>query len=185
MKPFELAPPAKDMEVRLKHNEFRDLVNELRDTADRYGGTDQLRDQLAVLAEEAKELQGRLEAAENERDALSRMLAESQANDRCAMGYLAEVRAVVGGDDFLDMVQKVKRMAGAQPAPSVPECPFPCGWRNLLTLAIEDGAYLARSINEDEPVTENARAVTMRMVLRLRDVLMALNNAAPESKTCP
>lgn len=35
------------MEVRLKHNEFRDLVNELRDTADRYGGTDQLRDQLA------------------------------------------------------------------------------------------------------------------------------------------
>ena len=47
MKPFELAPPAKGMEVRLKHNEFRDLVNELRDTADRYGGTDQLRDQLA------------------------------------------------------------------------------------------------------------------------------------------
>ncbi len=35
------------MEVRLKHNKFRDLVNELRDTADRYGGTDQLRDQLA------------------------------------------------------------------------------------------------------------------------------------------
>lgn len=35
------------MKVRLKHNEFRDLVNELRDTADRYGGTDQLRDQLA------------------------------------------------------------------------------------------------------------------------------------------
>lgn len=34
------------MEVRLKHNEFRDLVNELRDTADRYGGTDQLREQL-------------------------------------------------------------------------------------------------------------------------------------------
>ena len=33
--------------MRLKHNEFRDLVNELRDTADRYGGTDQLRDQLA------------------------------------------------------------------------------------------------------------------------------------------
>ena len=69
---------------------------------------------------------------------------------------------------------------GAQPAPSVPECPYPCGWRNLLALAIEDGAYLARSINEDEPVTENARAVTMRMVMRLRDVLMAINKAAPE-----
>jgi len=67
-------------------------------------------------------------------------------------------------------------------APSVPECPYPCGWRSLLKLAIEDGAYLARHINEDEPVTENARTVTMRMVLRLRDVLMALNNAAPEAK---
>lgn len=74
------------------------------------------------------------------------------------------------------------RVTGAQPAPSVPECPYPCGWRSLLKLAIEDGAYLARSINEDEPVTENARAVTMRMVMRLRDVLMAINNAAPEAK---
>ena len=70
----------------------------------------------------------------------------------------------------------------AQPAPSVPECPYPCGWRNLLKHAIEDGAYLARSINEDEPVTENARAVTMRTVMRLRNVLMAINNAAPEAK---
>ena len=72
--------------------------------------------------------------------------------------------------------------AQAQPAPSVPECPYPCGWRNLLKYAIEDGAYLARSINEDEPVTENARAVTMRTVMRLRDVLMAINNATPEAK---
>ena len=72
--------------------------------------------------------------------------------------------------------------AQAQPAPSVPECPYPCGWLNLLTHAIQDGAYLARSINEDEPVTENARAVTMRTVMRLRDVLMAINNAAPEAK---
>lgn len=73
-------------------------------------------------------------------------------------------------------------LPGAQTAPSVPECPYPCGWRNLLKYAIEDGAYLARSINEDDPVTENARAVTMRMVMRLRDVLMAVNNAAPEAK---
>ena len=70
--------------------------------------------------------------------------------------------------------------ADAQPVSSVPECPYPCGWRNLLKIAIEDGAYLARSINEDEPVTENARAVTMRMVMRLRDVLMVINKAAPE-----
>ena len=74
------------------------------------------------------------------------------------------------------------RMTGAQPAPSVPECPYPCGWRNLLKLAIEDGAYLARSINEDEPVTEHARAATMQMVVRLRDVLIAINKVAQEAK---
>ena len=48
-----------------------------------------------------------------------------------------------------------------QHAPSVPECPYPCGWKNLLTYAIKDGAYLARAISEGEPVTENARSVTM------------------------
>ena len=75
------------------------------------------------------------------------------------------------------------RVTGAQSAPSVPECPYPCGWQNLLKHAIEDGAYLARSINEDKPVTENARAVTMRTVMRLRDVLMAINKAVPEAKS--
>ena len=72
--------------------------------------------------------------------------------------------------------------AQAQPSPSVPECPYPCGWRNLFSLAIVDGAYLARSINEDDPVTEHARATTMQMVMRLRDVLMAIINATPEGK---
>ena len=72
--------------------------------------------------------------------------------------------------------------AQAQPAPSVPECPYPCGWQNLLKHVMEDGAYLARSSNEDEPVTENARAVTMRMVMRLRDVLMAINNTSQKAK---
>ena len=70
----------------------------------------------------------------------------------------------------------------AQHAQGVPECPYPCGWQNLLKRAIEDGAYLARHINEDEPVTENARFSAMLMVMRLRDVLIAVINAAPEAK---
>ena len=96
--------------------------------------------------------------------------------------------AVSNGANSISMPDEYVEVAAwlcgipAQPAPIVPECPYPCGWRNLLKHAIEDGAYLARSINEDEPVTENARAVTMRMVTRLRDVLMAVNNAAPEFK---
>jgi uncharacterized protein YigA (DUF484 family) len=43
-------------------------------------------------------------------EALERQLAEAQANDRTAMGYLAEVRAIVGGDDFPDMVRRVAEL---------------------------------------------------------------------------
>ncbi len=46
--------------------------------------------------------------ADNER--LRAQLAESQANDRTAMGYLAEVRAAVGGDDFPAMVRSVQAL---------------------------------------------------------------------------
>lgn len=91
--------------------------------------------------------------------------------------YLAAINST-----GLPVGAKLYALPGAQPAPSVPECPYPCGWRNLLKYALIDGSFLARSINEDEPVTENGRAVTMRMVMRLRDVLMAINNAAPEAK---
>lgn len=43
-------------------------------------------------------------------EALRAQLAESQANDRTAMGYLAEVRAAVGGDDFPAMVRSVQAL---------------------------------------------------------------------------
>jgi hypothetical protein len=39
---------------------------------------------------------------------LEQQLAESQANDRCAMGYLSQVREIVGGKDFPEMVELVK-----------------------------------------------------------------------------
>ena len=100
----------------------------------------------------------------------------------CNPGYAQDITKSPTLHDWQHEARPLYALPGAQPAPSVPECPYPCGWRNLLKHAIEDGAYLARSINEDEPVTENARSVTMRMVMRLRDVLMAINNAAPEVK---
>ena len=95
-----------------------------------------------------------------------------------------DLAAIPKGRHMLSIVGTygVDGYVSSQPAPSVPECPYPCGWQNLMKHTIEDGAYLARVINEDEPVTENSRAVTMRMVLRLLDVLMAINNAAPEAK---
>lgn len=42
---------------------------------------------------------------------LETALAESRANDQTAMGYLTEIRAIVGGDDFPDMVKRVAVLA--------------------------------------------------------------------------
>ena len=100
----------------------------------------------------------------------------------CSTGYAEDITKSPELHDWQYEARALYALPGAQPAPNVPECPYPCGWKNLLKLAIEDGAYLARSINEDEPVTENARAVTMRMVMRLRDVLMAINNTSQKAK---
>ena len=36
-----------------------------------------------------------------------------KANDRCAMGYLSEVRNIVGGKDFPDMVKRIAEMLAA------------------------------------------------------------------------
>lgn len=41
-------------------------------------------------------------------NALESQLADSYANELCAMGYLSEVRAIVGGDDFPHMVERVR-----------------------------------------------------------------------------
>jgi len=43
-------------------------------------------------------------------EALRGQLAESRSNDRTAMGYLAEVRAIVGGEDFPAMVRNVEAL---------------------------------------------------------------------------
>lgn len=132
--------------------------------------------ELNRVGQENEELRARIDEMEQQAPSAPDGVAE-------ALQRLIENGAVLGpasAEDALLVARYRQRLLAC--APSAPECPYPCGWRNLLKLAIEDGAYLARSINEDEPVTENARAVTMRTVMRLRDVLMAINNAAPEAK---
>lgn len=46
------------------------------------------------------------EALQTECKELRSALAESRSNDLTAMGYLSQVRGIVGGDDFPDMVRK-------------------------------------------------------------------------------
>lgn len=52
----------------------------------------------------------RIELLEHQAAERERLLAESRANDRQAMAYLSEVRAIVGGDDFPDMVRRCARL---------------------------------------------------------------------------
>lgn len=66
-------------------------------------------DEAAPIAQTA------LSAVTAERDRLQSQLAEAQANDRTAMGYLHDVRQLVGGSDFPEMVRNVARMADALP----------------------------------------------------------------------
>ena len=50
------------------------------------------------------------EALQAECEKLRTALAESRANDQQAMRYLNQVREIVGGDDFPDMVRRCERL---------------------------------------------------------------------------
>ena len=83
-------------------------------------------DQAALIGEQVKDLL-RIKELESEmleqcriigmscerEEALRTALAESRANDRHGMAYLAQVRAVVGGADVPDMVKRVEKQAEA------------------------------------------------------------------------
>jgi hypothetical protein len=98
------------------------LAEELAEAIAQPAEAEGVRDYLAEFAEveiEARtaieELLAALSAVTAERDRLQSQLAETQANDRTAMGYLHDVRQLVGGSDFPEMVRNVARMVDALP----------------------------------------------------------------------
>lgn len=72
--------------------------------------TDQLRDNPAGLKLEPVILFREYEALQSECKELRTALAESRANDLTAMGYLSQIRQLVGGDDFPDMVRRCEKL---------------------------------------------------------------------------
>jgi uncharacterized protein YigA (DUF484 family) len=102
-------------------------------------------------------------------EALERMLAESRANDRTAMGYLAEVRAIVGGDDFPDMVRRVAELDAQKD-----------GWQiNAEQWAIENAAHYKEQI---ALLREALAYYTNRMVTSATRVAEAALAATEEKK---
>ncbi len=50
------------------------------------------------------------------------------------------------------------------PKPEPVACPFPCGWKTMLSIIIKDGAFLARGLIEGETVTGHQREIVMRLI---------------------
>jgi len=56
------------------------------------------------------------------------------------------------------------------------ECPFPCGWKELLRISMSDGAFLARDLIEGVDVKHLHRHAALRNTDRLVKVITAILN---------
>ncbi len=85
----------------------------------------------------------------------------------------------------IDAITAIKQ-ALAQPEPEPVACPFPCGWKNLFSIIIKDGAFLARSLVEDEVVTSHQRETVMRLIDYAKTMaLHGINTSPPKRKPLP
>jgi hypothetical protein len=82
------------------------------------------------------------EALQAECEKLRTALAESRANDLTAMGYLNQIRGLVGGDDFPDMVrrcEKLRKDAGTERQIQRAAQHLPEGWRIIVEVERDAG----------------------------------------------
>ena len=61
-------------------------------------------------------------------------------------------------------------------------CPFPCGWKRLFQIIVADGAFLARSLQEGEAITEHQREVVMQMIGYAKDMALHGMKATPPQR---
>lgn len=100
-----------DGDVVLTHqlvDEYRQMRSELRDIT--IALDDERINNTMTAAEAAREMLSELEAARSDAALTRCQLKESRDDERQAMAYLSQVRKIVGGDDFLDMIERVKKL---------------------------------------------------------------------------
>jgi len=61
-------------------------------------------------------------------------------------------------------------------------CPFPCGWKRLFEIIVADGAFLARSLEEGEAITEHQREVVMHVIGYAKDMALHGMKATPPQR---
>ncbi len=71
----------------------------------------------------------------------------------------------------------------AQPEQKPVACPFPCGWKRLFEIIVADGAFLARSLEEGEAITEHQREVVMHVIGYAKDMALHGMKATPPQRT--
>lgn len=65
------------------------------------------------------------------------------------------------------------------------ECPFPCGWKELLRLAMNNGAFLAQNLIEGEEVKDIHRHAAFNNTEYLVSVIGAILKNQPQPSTTP
>lgn len=60
------------------------------------------------------------------------------------------------------------------------KCPFPCGWKELLRVAMNDGAFLSQKLIEGEEVRDIHRHAALSNTDRLVSVITAILDASEE-----
>ena len=73
--------------------------------------------------------------------------------------------------------------ASEQPEQKPVACPFPCGWKRLFEIIVADGAFLARSLEEGEAITEHQREVVMHVIGYAKDMALHGMEATPPQRT--
>jgi hypothetical protein len=84
---------------------------------------------------------------------------EKKIGDRfmSADGHWVLIRAEhLGFEDYVSSATRPMQRRVAHPAPAVPDCPYPCGWKKLNRVATEKAAYFARA-SMDDGVPESVR----------------------------
>lgn len=88
------------------------------------------------------------EALQAEYEELRAALAESRANDLTAMGYLNQIRQLVGGDDFPDMVRRCEKLRKvADQYRRLIELGEDFQWENIIRVDISDFPSRADAID--------------------------------------
>lgn len=111
--------------------------------------------------------------------------------DRCRerIASLSRAKRMLGvsmaEEDYLKALEIALPVLEQQAETAKPiECPFPCGWKELLRISMSDGAFLARDLLEGGEIKDFHRHAALSNTDRLVSVITAILNAQ-EVKSLP